>query len=209
VEVKGAVSYDSKTAGKGNIRLGLLADGGSMKSGIYEELAQRPEAPRPDGSFTIQGVPESRFRVKLEGLPADTYVADVRQGNRSVYDSGFEVGAFTPDQIQVLVVSGAGVIQGIVRNGAGKPLANATVALAPALGRRQNRALYADTTTDSDGRFTIRGIAPGEYKLFAWEQPVWRGARQNPAFIAQYEELGVLVNVAKGNIAAVDLTAIK
>ena len=58
--------------------------------------------------------------------------------------------------------------------------------LAPEQWRRQNRALYADTTSDSEGRFTVRGIAPGEYKVFAWEQPIWLGARQNPAFIANY-----------------------
>jgi len=189
VEVKGTVSYEERAADR-TIRVGLLADGSSMKSWNYAEVSQRPEATRPDGSFRIPGVPEGRFRVKLEGLPAGAYVADVRQGNISVYDSGFEVGAVSPRPIQVLVNSGAGTVQGVVRDGAGKPVSFATVVLAPELKRRENRTLYADATSDSDGKFSIKGIAPGEYKLFAWERTVWLGARQNPAFIAKYEELG-------------------
>ena len=141
-------------------------------------------------------------------MPPDAYVADVRSGNVSVYDSGFEVGSVSPAPIQVVVNSGAGAIQGVVRNGAGKPVAFASVTLAPEQNRRQNHALYADATSDSDGKFTIRGIAPGDYKLFAWEQTVWLGARQNPAFIAKHEEFGRPVKVAERATVAAEVNAI-
>ena len=29
--------------------------------------------------------------------------------------------------------------------------------------------LYKTTTTDQAGRYTLRGVAPGDFKLFAWE----------------------------------------
>ena len=35
--------------------------------------------------------------------------------------------------------------------------------------QRERRDLYVRATTDKDGRFSIRGIPPGNYKVFAWE----------------------------------------
>src|SRR5262249_16765943 len=131
-----------------------------------------------------------------------------RTGNISVYDSSVEVGTVSPDPIQVVVKSGAGSIQGVVRNESGQPAAFATVALAPQQNRRQNPMLYADATSDSEGKFVIRGIAPGEYKLFAWGQTVWLGARQNPAFIAKYEEFGRPVKVSERDAVVAEVTAI-
>jgi protocatechuate 3,4-dioxygenase beta subunit len=208
VEVKGTVSDLDRAADRATVRVRLHADGSSVKNPVYAGETQRPVNIRADGSFSIPGIPEGLFRVATEGLPPDAYVADVRQGNRSVNDSGIEVGAVSPEPIQVVLSSGAGTIQGVVQNAAGKPVAFASVALAPELGRRQNPMLYADTISDSDGKFQIRGIAPGEYKLFAWERRLWLGARQNPAFIAKYEGFGRRVTVAERSIVPADITAI-
>jgi hypothetical protein len=44
------------------------------------------------------------------------------------------------------------------------------------------------------GRFSFEGIAPGEYKVFAFEQ-LQDSAEQNASFIARYETLGQSVTV--------------
>jgi hypothetical protein len=53
---------------------------------------------------------------------------------------------------------------------------------------------YDRTISDEKGQFTFTGIAPGEYKVFAFEQ-LPDTAEQNPTFIARYETLGLTVAV--------------
>jgi hypothetical protein len=47
-------------------------------------------------------------------------------------------------------------------------LIGGTVALVP-ITRRENPMLYYAASADSMGNFAICGIAPGDYKLFAWD----------------------------------------
>jgi hypothetical protein len=42
------------------------------------------------------------------------------------------------------------------------------------------------TTTDQNGQFTLQGIAPGEYKLFAWED-IEPGRYMDPEFLKPHE----------------------
>jgi hypothetical protein len=49
----------------------------------------------------------------------------------------------------------------VARDAKQQPAPGATVLLVPA---------YKDVTTDQYGRFVLKSIEPGDYKLFAWEQ---------------------------------------
>jgi hypothetical protein len=55
----------------------------------------------------------------------------------------------------------------------------------------------ANTIRISGGEFRFEGIAPGEYKVFAFEQ-LPDTAERNPEFIARYETLGQSVSVNAG-----------
>jgi len=48
-----------------------------------------------------------------------------------------------------------------------------------------------------DGVFEFIGLAPGEYKLFAWRQ-IEPGAHRDPEFIRKFEPFGFSVTVRKG-----------
>jgi hypothetical protein len=64
----------------------------------------------------------------------------------------------------------------------------------------------ASSTTDQNGRFLLQGLAPGAYKVFAWEK-IEPGACTSPEFLQAYEKLGESVNVTEGcrNSVQVDL----
>jgi hypothetical protein len=95
----------------------------------------------------------------------------------------------------------------LAKDGPTKVVPGATVVLVPEARRRSNGALYVVGTSDASGRFTLRGVAPGEYKVFAWESiPAF--AYQNSTFIAKHEERGNLVNVGQSGTATVELTVI-
>ena len=103
---------------------------------------------------------------------------------------------------------GAGTVSGLVQDGPAKVVAGATVALVPEAARRENLALYLSAATDASGRFVMRGVPPGDYKLFAWES-VRPFAYQNAEFIAKDENRGKLIHVGQGNTVNAELTIIR
>src|SRR5678816_4362044 len=123
----------------------------------------------------------------------------------SVFDPGFNVSTRSNDPIQVVIASGAGTVDGVVRESALKGFPGANVVLVPESSRRENLALYFPATSDASGRFVIRGVPPGDYKLFAWES-IRPFAYQNAAFMAKYEERGRTVHVGQGSTVSAELT---
>jgi len=109
--------------------------------------------------------------------------------------------------VEIVIGSGTGIVTGVVMETATKPFAGATVVLVPEARRRQNVALYMVANSDYSGRFTLRGVPPGEYKVFAWES-VSPFAYQNTAFLARHEERGKIVLVNQSGTTNVELTVI-
>jgi hypothetical protein len=158
------------------------------------------------GKFTAASVPEARYTFQISGLPATAYVADIRQGGTSVMDNGF-VHDQSGTPVQIVVDANGGTLQGTVVNADGKPAANATVVLVPPQARRQNALLYKNVTTNETGNFTVRGVSPGPYTIFAWES-VLPTAWQNAEFLSKYEARGQQINLSATSVGEVQLNVI-
>jgi hypothetical protein len=176
------------------------------------EDAARNSTYDPAEGFLFRGVPEGRFDFQLgpqsgEALSGNAYIADVREDGASILDEGLTLNGRTPGMIEVQVSTRGERITGTVRDAEQKTIAAARVALAPAQSRRQNLALFKTTVSDAAGNFTIEGIAPGEYKLFAWENAP-NNAHLNSEFLANHELRGHAVTVKAGVPVKMDLQAI-
>jgi hypothetical protein len=68
------------------------------------------------------------------------------------------------------------------------------VVLIPDLGHRRETNRFKNTTTEQNGEFAIRGIKPGTYKLFAWDD-IEPGRWWDSDFLAHYEDKGEEVTV--------------
>lgn len=75
-----------------------------------------------------------------------------------------------------------------------RPAAAATVVLIPSEESRLRLDRYRSATTDSAGRAALTNIAPGSYKLFAW-QDIEANAWQNADALRPFEERGVPVGI--------------
>jgi hypothetical protein len=154
------------------------------------------------GLYVFPNVPVGNYRMQVNVANAtaadqDTYVADIRLGGVSIYDEGLLIDGPLPGDIEVAVVSKGSRIQGTVANVENRPAPNVTVALIPAENRRQNPMLYKTSRTNATGTFNLRGVAPGIYKLFAWEDAP-NNAWMNAEFLSRYEQVGHGVTVTGG-----------
>jgi len=207
VRVRGTVKLDGKVPVQTGIKLSLQADGSAAKFPVYQAITARAvTASTQDGSFAIPAVTAGHFRIAVQGLPPGIYISDVLQ-TVSVFDSGFDVGREPPNPLEVRLNSGAGSIDGTVLDAAGKPNPGAMVVLAPPDSRRQNRALYQSATADAAGHFKLGNIAPGTYKLFAW-QTVPAGAYFNTTFMTPYENRGRTITVVQDSSTNVEIPVI-
>ena len=208
VEVRGTLVAPTGVKLPPSLRVQLLPDDASIRIPAFQIVLTRSAIVGPDGTFKIPAVPEGHYRVMtVAGLTSDLYLVDVRQAV-SVFDSGFDVRTGENNPIQVMVGSGAGSVDGFVHDGPEKIVAGATVALVPEAARRENLALYFSAATDASGRFVMRGVPPGDYKLFAWES-VRPFAYQNAAFIAKDENRGRFIHVGEDNTVKAELTIIR
>jgi protocatechuate 3,4-dioxygenase beta subunit len=162
---------------------------------------------REDGSFRLRNVGDGEYRVSLRGLPADFYLKEARLGNDDVLEGLAISGGRLPGPLELLLSPNGGRIEGTVRGEEQQALGGVRVVLVPEPRRRHQFHLYKTSTTDQYGRFTLRGIPPGEYKLFAWEE-VESGAYQDSEFLHPYEKHGEDVRVQEGETINVELDAI-
>jgi len=66
---------------------------------------------------------------------------------------------------------------------------------------------YRSTHADKGGYFVIDGIAPGNYKLFAWDH-VSEGAWLDPEFLKPMQEKGTDITLAEDDNKTVELREI-
>ena len=159
--------------------------------------APKDVRPAENGEFTFEDLVEGTYLLGVTP-PEGMYVADLRQGGRSVYaDARIRVGSNAPDSVQIFIASNAGVISGSVVHPEGRSGSDTTVVAVPDAPLRGSALLYKTARPDDSGNFTIAGLAPGRYKLFAWEGIV-DGAWMNPEFLSKYDDLVTGIRVTPG-----------
>ncbi len=147
-----------------------------------------------DGSFVLSNIAPDKYRLTVMGIPRDTYLKSIRIGDQDVLSSGFEVAAGTDANVQINLGVGLGEITGVVQDAKQQPASGAMVTLLPDAAKWERSDLYRVASTDQNGQFTLRGIAPGDYSLYAWED-VEPGGYMDPEFVKAHEARGHKVSV--------------
>ncbi len=148
-----------------------------------------------DGTFRIRNVVPDAYTLNVFGFRDNFYVKSVRLGDTDVTDAGIDFTRGVPaGEITVILSADGGQVDGTVQNDKSAPAAGTTVVLIPDADKRSNPRFYKMSMTDSNGKFSLKGITPGEYKLFAWEQ-IENGVYQDPDFLKRFESKGESVSV--------------
>jgi hypothetical protein len=160
-----------------------------------------------NGTFLLRDVSEGLYRLTTAGQTQDCYLKSVRYGGMEVSNDVFNVVRGAQAILEVAISSRGARIQGTVTDADGLPAVGVWVALVPNDARRSEFRLFKQRTTDQYGRFDIRGVAPGNYKLFSWEQ-VEPNAWQDPEFLKPFELQGESISLEEGDGKSINLVAI-
>jgi len=154
-----------------------------------------------DLKFVVHNIAGLRFTANVSGLPENCFVQSIKYGGQEVTEAGVDLAAAT--QLDVVISATAGSATGAVVDKDGKPVVSAIVVLIPtgATGRAN------EESTDENGGFTFRGLKPGDYKLYAWEDVEW-GAYNDPAFLKKWESRAADVKIDASGKQTVQLKVI-
>lgn len=140
---------------------------------------------KADGTFSTPGILPVRYRLKIFGMPDTFYVRNIHIGLENVENQIIDLSHPT-DSIEIVLSPAMGMISGPVLDEQQQRVDGAKVVLVPAPPHREDYALYKITTSQA-GTFELYGVAPGNYKLFAWRD-VEPDAYFDPDFLANFED---------------------
>jgi Carboxypeptidase regulatory-like domain len=176
----------------------MTSSGDGFNSIYWDERAPRTEV-KPDGSFEIKDVPAETYRLQVMAAGdslADYFVESANLAGRDVSDSGFATTGMS--QMLDIVVSARGAsIEGTVMDQKNQPAPYVKVISIPDVKRRERQDLYHEATTDRRGRFSLRGLSPGEYRIMALDEDIDEEITDS-AFVQAHESLGQSIKVDEG-----------
>ena len=160
---------------------------------------------RDDGALQFHLISAGKYRVTVQGL-RNLYIKSIAWGREDITDLPLDLLRGVPANTELSIVLGAhaGQVEGIVTTEKSEPAADATITLVPT-GEHRSRPFYKTISTDSAGHFTIRGIAPGSYKLYAWDKVDVNAVFYDPDFLRPYATLGETIEVRPSDKKVLEL----
>jgi len=193
----------------------LQVDPASLKlSGVRVELRREPYTPEllvllphvgADGSFTFGSVTPGDYRLKVSASGLQGYIKSARFGAIDALNPPFPISG--PGQFEIVIGLNAGSLDAGIFDDLQKPVSEATVVLVPDAPRRQRFDLYYVDGSDASGRAHFDGLAPGDYRIFAWED-VPADAWQDQDFLRRYEDRSLPIRIREGGRETIDLRLI-
>jgi hypothetical protein len=173
----------------------------------------------PRGSFTITnvGVDDTRVYVlpllstpvmAMPGVPDSLqgfYVKSAKLGGVDVLDTGFRFAGEADKVLEIVLAKNAGSLAGRVEDERKQPASGVFVVLTSnaRTARLYRTDMYRTASTDGDGRFEVKSLPPGDYKVFAlqgFEKDSWL----DPDFFKPYEDRGSSIQVGEGKVFTLD-----
>jgi len=161
----------------------------------------------PNGVFGFRTVQQGDFFPVVTGLPANSYTKSIRMGTKDLMLTPLHVDGPLEGSMEVVIGTDAATVSGQVRDDRSEPSVNVKVVLVPEPPLRRRWDLYKTITTDQFGNFTLRTVAPGDYKIFAWEDAddnIWT----TPEFLREDEGRGKLIRIGTAANEKLDVIVI-
>jgi len=200
-------------------RVRIEGTNGAKLTGIVVDLAAKVGFSRAsgnvrsDGSFTVQGTPRDVYEVNLGNI-SGMFVKSVRAGDTDISKSGLDLTNASSDaELSIVLSSNPATVEGRILNENGEPAGYARVALIPKDAGPDSSAIRRIGTRTGDradvsGHFAFKDLAPGSYRVYAWQQTDDDYGEVSPEFFRLNESRSVSLDVAEGERKTVQVTLI-
>jgi hypothetical protein len=194
----------------------VRVEGNALPTSNGPRVALRPTNPNgltspllplnADGTFSLTNVMPGEYRAQVLGMPVDYYVKEARVEQTDVLNAPWVINEPVRGNLNIVVSSAAGQIDGTLTDKTSQPVSALQTVLIPDE-HRDRPELFRSAVTDKSGKFTFRGVTPGNYKIFAWES-LEPNAYYDPQILRQYEDQGHQIRVLESDKKTVDVKMI-
>jgi hypothetical protein len=200
-DLSGHLLWDGKPETKGDLMVVLTPTDGPGINGRGMV--------KPDGSFVANNIPDGQIHVSVHGIGQNSFIKSVRYGTTESLGREFTIPPGVNASLEITLSSRGGGVTGLATTADSVSASSAWIVLVPDAADRKKVWLFRDTNTDQSGRFEIRGIPPGDYQVFGWDD-VDEGAWLDPAFLKTFEDQrrGERVTIREGETKVVNPTVI-
>jgi len=201
-EVKGRIVFEAMTPPElGRMMVYLRGeDFESMLGGGFAQVKKEEER----FTFTAGPLQAGRYHAGVHGLPEGAYLSEVRVGGRDMSRTGMEIAGLSLGDVELIVRADGGTVEGQVLDKENLPASGVYVFLSDEEKTHGGYGSSEPAATDQLGRFTIRGVRPGNYRVFALAQPDEDEMRTHE-FLKEHEKKGVAVRVERSGKHTVEV----
>ena len=165
-------------------------------------LVSVPAIALRNGAFTLKDQRPGQYDVRIKFPPPGYYVKSVRSNETDILADGLTIVGPGMVPLEVMLSGDGSGVRGMVRDKDQQLVAGATVLVVP--DQRSRQDLYQQITTDQSGRYEFSSLAPGKYKVFAWDD-VAPNAWYDPDFLKDYEKQAEAADLSPKTKANIDL----
>jgi hypothetical protein len=193
-------------------RVVQAGDKGPVVAGSVEFDDGVTEIRRADfqnGTFSLD-LPQGRYHVYLNvdapQQDSPLLIRSATWSGRDIASEDLTIAGPGKVALDIIAAPDGGKLDGVVLDKDDAPVAGATVVLIPEAKYRTRNDRYFEVETDQYGHFDLDGVAPGEYKAFAWddvEPGIWR----DPDFVKTIESKGEPVTIKTAGHESLKLRA--
>lgn len=206
--ITGRVVFDGASAPPAdptllNIRLVPAGSGGNIGSGPLGGMVGA------DRAFSFFGVTPADYRIVLmmrTHTPWDWWPRSAMANGQDVFDGPLRIGPGDKTELVLTYTDRPTELTGQFEDAAGRPAPDYFIVVFPAdrSQRMPGSRRILSTRPDNSGRFTVRGLPPGEYLLAALTD-VDSEDLNTPSFFEQLVGPAVRVSLAEGRTTTQDL----
>jgi len=186
LEVRGRMTLDGGPVHWGDRRVSLSLQPRDTPLNVIAS------AVRPDGAFLLSNVSPDNYALNIRNFPEEYCVKEIHMGLNAIQDGTLNLSGSGPGPLDIVLSRSCAEFTGGVTDSETNNVPGATVTLVPDKSRRSALYLYQVTTTDQYGGFSFKGVAPGSYRVYAWEV-IDEGAHLDPDFLKAYEGFSTAV----------------
>jgi hypothetical protein len=187
--VSGKVVFENSDGSRPPIGMVLMLEGKDTDQGQVSQLSENL-------TFLVDNLPPAEYWINVTPLPAGYYLRSASAGGQELIEDGVNLNnGGNVDNLVLTVSPKSARLSGTVQH-EGNPYPHASVVLVPEGSRRRQSRYFRLLVSDAAGKFSLQGVPPGDYKLFAWEY-IPGGNFEDPDFLARFEANGKSIRLAE------------